>query len=153
MPNTALVTSGSVLTATEFNYLPRGVIDWAKNETGQGSITTVVTDITGLSLSISMVSGRTYRTTIGMSVASTVANDIVDMTIRSASATLATNKSQLVRDGNGFWMTLTFMEDAASTATVTRKASIVRAFGTGTITVVASSTVPAFISVEDLGVA
>lgn len=64
MPNTAFVSTGSVLTATEFNYLPRGVINYQSLTTAYtttGTHTTYQDD--GLSVSVTYGANRLLRVT------------------------------------------------------------------------------------------
>jgi hypothetical protein len=62
MPNAALATTGSVLTATEYNYLPRGRVEYAER-TSTVTVNTGASDITGCSVTFTALANRYYKIT------------------------------------------------------------------------------------------
>lgn len=153
MPSAALATTGSVLTATEYNYLPRGYVIHATATTNQTTISAEV-DLTSLSVSIPMVSGRRYLITAHVDMQGTADGSTVLVKLTDASNTQLTRGQMTTSAANtGDTVSITYIETAASTATVTRKLRAVLAAGSGTFSVQASSTSPALLLVQDIGVA
>ncbi len=67
MPAAALATTGSVLTATEYNYLPRGLLAYSSAVTAQfttSSTHTTFQDVTNYSVSTTYSANRILRVTI-----------------------------------------------------------------------------------------
>lgn len=139
--------AGEVLTAANMNKISGGWIGYNEVTTGQGGITTTV-DLTGLTVTVTVNSSRRLRITSHTLVASTVGGDIVSLSI--------------VEDGT----TVSIGQLAASTSATTCSVSAVRtpvtgshiyklalgrAAGSGTLATTASTSVPAFILVEDIG--
>ena len=58
----AFASTGSVLTATEYNYLPRGIVAFAQKTTDQTGISTQA-DVTSLSVTWTATSSRYYKIT------------------------------------------------------------------------------------------
>jgi hypothetical protein len=133
---------------------PGGVLGYASGTTGQtlsGGQTTP-TDITGLSVTFPVVTGRRYRITARLEVSSTVANDAVTIEIadgintrlqRCDRALSAATVASSVRDE--------LIETYGSAGNITRKLRFFRSAGTGNPSVVAASNNIAFILVEDIG--
>jgi hypothetical protein len=128
-----------------------GVVGYVKNSSTTGPITTVETDISGLTVTWQPVSGRRYRTSIKVSVSSSVVNDVAQVKITDAANTmLELRRVQLVTAGA--WTVATWMSEGSSgpSAPLTRKARIVRdAAGTGNITIIGGPNNE--ITVEDIG--
>lgn len=148
MPTAALVTTGSVLTATEYNYLPRGIIVRAERTTDQTGITTV-TDITSLTATWTANSTRIYRTTVvtaNCRQVTTTAN--AKIIIADGSNVQKTQALETVTAGNFFHVIASLTETGLS-GSVTRKARAETS--AGTLEVLSGATYPSFIVVEDLG--
>lgn len=121
----------------------------AQATSDQGSITTV-TDITSLSVTWNAVSNRNYLVTIYVRVASTVANDVVQVQITDGSNNQKQQGQVAALSATPLGMAVSVILTGLSGST-TMKGRIVRAAGTGTVSIYASSTSPAYISVEDIG--
>ncbi len=129
-----------------------GVVGYVKNSSTSGPITTVETDVTGLSVTWLALSGRRYRTSVKVSVSSTVVNDVAQVRITDdANVMLELRRVQLVTAGA--WTVATWLcvgQAGATAGLLTHKARFVRdAGGTGNISVLASPNNE--ITVEDIG--
>lgn len=132
---------------------PRGTMGTPGRVTAnQGSITTAV-DLTSLTTTFTAVSGRRYKVTGHAMFQSTVADDIAIMTIMEGATQLQQGDS-LCRPAalaitNHAEVVLACPADITAAAH-TYKLQAARS-GTGTVTMVAAATFPAFILVEDIG--
>ena len=137
-----------LVTATKMNSLPKGWIGYAERTTGQGSITTI-TDLTGLSVAVTVAAGRRIKVTGKILAKSSVATDLVVGTIREGSTVL----QRFANHASGALYTSSqgsiLLSPTAGSHTY--KLSLERGTGTGTIDHAADPTFPAFILVEDLG--
>jgi hypothetical protein len=129
-----------------------GLVGYVKNSSTTGPITTVETDITGLSVTWYAVTGRRYRTSVKVSVSSSVLNDVAQVKITDGANTmLELRRVQCVTAGA--WTVATFVcigQPAVTPGLTTHKARVVRdAAGTGNITILASPNNE--IMVEDIG--
>ena len=147
----AEVSTGSVLTATNFNSLPRGYVAAAQKTSNQATISTI-TDLTSMSVTYSAVNARKYRITVQVEVSPTVNTDTAVVYLTDGS------NNQLSRavvpfssNSNTQTAQIIFYETASSSASVTRKVRLARVSGTGTFTAEGASDRPAFILVEDMG--
>jgi hypothetical protein len=154
------VATGEVLTASRYNQdvvenmsvLPLGYLGKAQITTSSASFTTVA-DISGLSITYSQVSGRTYLTVVHLEVASTVGGDTIVVALTDGSnTTLSREPVYLALSTLSQSVAIVFYEVAASSASVTRKVRCNRNSGTGTCTVNAGATFPAQIISMDVGV-
>lgn len=133
------------------NMLPRGVVGYAQVTSDQGSITTEV-DLTGLSVTFTAVAGRRYRVTGQILVTSTVQYDLVYFKLTNSSNTTL----QLVpwtipaASSNMAPPPINFVV-APGGGSTTYKLRLLRQSGSGTVTMGANATYPAFICVEDIG--
>ncbi len=118
--------------------------------TNQGSITTAV-DLTGLAVTVTVASGRRIRISAQIELASTVATDSVAMTIMEGATQLKNIPLGAMTNANTAYQ-LTGQVYLQPTAGVhTYKLQAARTLGSGTLTMSASGTDPAWIAVEDVG--
>lgn len=112
---------------------------------------TTITDVTGLSVTFTAVANRRYKISVVGLIISSVANDVAQLIIADGSnTTLAV--SQVVCASTSYSVQAgTFLLTQPSAGSVTYKARVFRASGTGTCTLQAAATYPAYILVEDLG--
>ena len=146
-PNTTF-TAGNVLTAAQMNRLPWGIIATASKTSNQTGITTV-TDITSLTVTFTAVSTRYYRTTIWSLVKQNAAAGASVIQITDGSNVQKTEGDFYIAAAGQFGTLCVQCVETGLTGSTTRKGRAVTA--TGNMDVVASSTFPAFILVEDLG--
>lgn len=127
--------------------LPGG---YAQVTASQSGITTV-TDLTGLTATVTVSAGRRIRITGSLAVGTTVANDIVRMSIKEGATVLQ------IRDAIGVTTTGNVNLEASivltpSAGSHTYKLTLERLAGTGTESITAGTTFPNFILIEDIGV-
>lgn len=144
-------TAGSVLTATNLDKHAGGWIGYVQVTANQTSITSLV-DITSLTLTVTALASRYHKTTMFLgSLASTVSADSVNAHITDGSnVDKQIAGVTLGAAGAGATMIVQVVETGWSGST-TRKGRIERAAGTGTITLGAAATQPAFLLIEDMG--
>lgn len=145
----AFPVSGTILTAAEYNKLPRGVTYYNLVTANQTGISTVV-DLTNMTAATwTAVTGRTYRTTIYLpycqqkTSAGTVVVRITD----------ASNVDKQQWNGtfaaSDFFAVLIQVIETGLSGSITRKGRISTNFGT--VDVTQSATTPGYIMVEDIG--
>lgn len=146
-------SAGAVLTSSQMNALPFGVmaapISVVANQTG---ITTAV-DVTGASFTnLALKNGRKYLYTFQCLVQSNTANSTGNMIIHDGSAAL----QQIIFNADAanvdYSMSGWFIESRTSDATVTRKLRFQAQSG-GTWQITAGGTFPLQFAVIDLGTA
>lgn len=130
--------------------LGRGVLDYAEVTSNQGSITSSTVDLTSLTLTVTVRSGARIRITGCITVTTDVNGDTADFKVRESSTQLKRTSSTLPTAALGETLTVTAIE-TPSAGSHTYKLSLARSQGSGTLTMVASSTDPAWIMVEDIG--
>jgi len=157
MPNAALATTGSVLTATEYNYLPRGVLARSANVTSQfttSSTHTTFQDVTGYSISTTYFASRILRVTVQVNPYPSGGTNNVSYKLVRGSTDLASFDipAEAMSTTFAHSMTLSHTFSGPSTgATETFKLQM-RANSTNTaVANFASSTLIGLIVIEDLG--
>jgi hypothetical protein len=83
-PNTNF-TSGQILTAAQQNNFPRGLMGYVVRTTGNISLTTTLTDVTGASVAFTAVANRGYKVSFSALVGKTGSNGQVDVTLADGS--------------------------------------------------------------------
>jgi hypothetical protein len=130
--------------------IPWGCVGQASATIGTGSITTVAVDINGMTLSVPMINGRRYKTTLKCEMSSTVNNDTMNLQLTDAGGTVLDRFEAFCNVGTvAVTMAWAYVENCGATATVTRKGRGIRAGGTGILTV-PGSTIAAIVC-EDIG--
>lgn len=128
-----------------------GTKGYAQVTANQSGITTM-TDLTGLSVTWTAVAGRRYKVTVKVLVYSSVANDDANVWIRNGSSTnLQAFGVRAVSTSHGIAVVGCHVLSGLSAGSYTVKASLERTAGTGSLSIAAGSTFPAFILVEDIG--
>lgn len=141
-----------VVGAAQSGSTARGTLSggYAQVTANQGSITTTDTDLTGLSVTVTVNSGERIKITGRITVDSTVTDDTAELHIKE-STTVLTASDILCRPGSigktGFAQVIL----TPSAGSHTYKLALQRVAGTGTLTMAASSGAPAFILVEGIG--
>lgn len=137
---------GDVLTKANFDKLPGGWIGYAEAVANQGAITAEV-DLTSLTVTVTVNTSRRLRISALGLLQSTVASDVVRIFIYEDGASI-----QLADEHAGGQTTVTPSVIRTPTAgSHTYKLRGQRAVGTGTVTLLASASNPAYILVEDIG--
>jgi hypothetical protein len=134
-------------------HLGTGTLGFASVTANQAGITTPLVDLTGLSVAVTVVSGRRVKITgFAASWQSNTVNDRAVFTIREGStslATVVTPMDPIANNGNGGGAVLWVGTPSAGAHTYKLSAASVDG---GSLTLEASATTPAFILVEDIGV-
>ena len=131
---------------------PLGIVAYAQAVANQGSIT-AVTDVTGLSVVFTAVSGRSYKATASTFPQSTVADGSVRMylsTGANATLTMGDIGPKTVNSPLNLMRSVVLSALSGSTTLKVRLERVLS--GTGTITNAAATTHPSFILVEDIGI-
>ena len=132
----------------------RGVVAYAQLTASHGGFTTRG-DVNNLSVTWTADPSRRYRTTVGMEVIGTVANDLLIAHISNAATTLSIQRC-LLQMGNPVLSGTTYAKahfshvETGLSGTQTRRAQLERNIGTGTAGCQALPALPAFIMVEDV---
>ena len=151
------VTVGSVLTASKYNQevventivMPRGVMGYAQVTANQAGITTVATDLTGVTVSFTANSTRYYRTTFYcFAVVQSTSNSFPIVRITDAAGNQKNQAANFLAVGEQMAFNVSVVETGLS-GSVTRKAQALVA--AGSMTLAANATSPMFIVVEDIG--
>lgn len=149
MSTSRTYTAGNTLTAAQATDWAQGSIGYAQVTANQTTITTVV-DLTGLTVTATLVAGRRVKITAQVGFFSTIADDVVVCNIQEGATILSSFASPQRPASWGLVMTGSVVIQP-SAAAHTYKLTMARDTGTGTVTMQASATRPAFILVEDIG--
>lgn len=144
----ASIVAGNITDTRDFcsgggaGLMPSGYVALAS----QGSIVGTEVDLTGLSVSVAGVVGRTYRTTIAGRLNSSVANDVAYLYMRDGSNGAVTQTPFIYNASLGPQrVILEWIDRPVAAGTFVRKGRIARLVGTGTFTIT-----DAYITVEDI---
>lgn len=130
--------------------LPRGVVDH-DTSTSNSSGTTTNTD--WYSLTTPSTDGtRRWKIDFTGWVSSDTANDTVKLRLMEGAAILQETQHRITAaGGNGQQSLTSYYEGVIASGTHTYKLNIIRAAGAGTVTAVANSDHPSFLTVTDIG--
>jgi len=140
--------AGEVLTAVNLEKLAGGWIGYNEVTANQASITTEV-DLTNLTVAVTVGTGRRIRITSEVSITGTVANDVGTLNIKEGATFIQVRDVIVPIASNAVLVASIVLTPTAGSHTY--KLSAQRSAGTGTLTVTAGATRPAFIYVEDVG--
>lgn len=129
--------------------LDLGVLGYVEVTADQSGITTE-TDLTGLSIAVTVGTSRRIKVIGNGVLTSNVANDAAAMKIKEGGTQLQDSQIHNIIAGQGDTVQV-FVILTPSSGAHTYKLAAVRSAGTGSVTMVAASTFPAFILVEDIG--
>jgi len=150
MPTPApLVSTGDVLTATNFNYLPRGIIGVATKTADQTGISSVA-DVTSLTLTWTATSSRYYRTTVFFNAQQNASIGTPQIYITDGSGTVKT-KVLSVQNTGDYWSSVVTLVETGLSGSTTRKVQALT--NAGTLSILGNSTYPSLILIEDIGAA
>jgi hypothetical protein len=141
-----ILSAGMILRAFPWGTLPGG---YAQITANQAAITAEV-DVTGLTVTVTVGANRRIRISACANIAATVADDVAELRIKEGVTVLSFWDGVVRVVGGG--QTMAPQVTLTPTAGVhTYKIAATLAIGTGSITVQAGATFPAFILVEDIG--
>ena len=127
----------------------RGVLGYAEVTADQSGITSEV-DLTGLSVTVDVASGRRIKVTAKADFFSDTANDRIELRIKQDGTQVQRDVHQNQSDAETAYTSVVLEPSAGSR---TYKLTAVRVSGTGSVTMAAASGRPALILVEDIGAA
>lgn len=142
-------TSGQILTAAQMNNLPMGVANYASNASLSQDVTTL-TDITGLTVTFTAVTGRIYKVEGWVTFSTTEGTNPANLFIRLGATTVNGVTFNLQNTGQAYYAYIAYVGTFTAGST-TLKMSGQRAAGSGTLTASAAATNPAQMLVTDLG--
>ncbi len=128
---------------------PWGIVGYKEVTANQGSITTLV-DLTSLTITFTAAANRRYRIKGKIELSSTVGDGAFQLFITDSTPTTYTRATGPIASTAGFTVFAETVESFAA-GTITIKLRLERTSGTGTYTMGASATSPAFILIEDIG--
>ena len=143
-------TSGAAPTAAQVNGWAQGTLGYAQVTANQGTFTTP-TDLTGLSVAVTLVAGRRIRVTGQVIFTSTVGNDTAELQIREGATLLQEATATCGAANSGVATVHSSIVLAPTAGGHTYKLQGTRNSGTGNISTVANANAIAFILVEDIG--
>lgn len=144
----ATESAGDVLTTTNFDRLPGGWIGYAETTSAQSGITTV-TDLTGLTVTVTVNTSRRIRITGQADITRTVSTDLVIGRVKEGSTNLGIFYSAATIGTFNTGQAGCVIAPTAGSHTY--KLTLERSSGTGTCGVQAAAGEPNWILVEDLG--
>src|SRR5690554_6485754 len=144
--------AGEIVTANKMNEIPKGVLGYAQVTSGQSGITSM-TDLTGLSVTVNIPAGRIIRITGHALIGVSNTRSVAAGWIREGSSTLgrfgAVDNQALAAQAFALGYGAAILS-SPSAGQHTYKLSLEVTSGTGSASITASSTSPAYILVEDL---
>jgi len=153
MPGTKTWASGDTLTAADMNAYARGGLVMAYASVTTAESFTTLADATGLSLTFTAIAGRLYKISLHGLLRSSVTTDVAQLLIADGANNTISVGQVLCVDASFAVTCSCFALVSPSAGSVTYKARFVRSSGSGTCTLDAAATYPAYIIAEDVGVA
>lgn len=136
-----------VLTTTNFNKMPNGLIGYATTTSTQTGISSV-TDLTSLSVTVTANTSRLFKITAYVVVFQQTSTGTVTLSIKESATTLGAGQKAVVAS-NAAIMHVTTLVTAPSAGSHTYKLTL--ATSAGTVDTSSSAAQPAWIMVEDVG--
>jgi len=128
-----------------------GTVGYAQVTANQGSISTTLIDLTGLTVTWVAVTGRRYRTSCYFNMIGNTAADIGEVLITDAVPTQLSAAVPPPINTTYAWSSGCSVVESGLSGSRTRKLMVRRIGGAGLLTVNASAITPAYILVEDIG--
>lgn len=147
--NTTLETSAAH--ASDIALLPKGKVGYVQVVANQAGITTIV-DLTSLTLTFTAVASRYYKITGAVaSFSSTVADDTAALYITDGAGTQIQAMTDIMRPASLGVSIIAMAVIQPGAGSKTYKLRAARVAGTGSLTMGAAATQPAFLLIEDIG--
>lgn len=142
-------TAGEVLTAANLARLPGGWIGVSEATANQGSIGTTSTDLTNLSVAVTVGTSRRIRVSVFCNISMQTASNRALLRLQEGATQLAEARKDIVVDNHASFNVSVILTPTAGAHTYKITARVLNAGSS--LTSEASSTAPAYILVEDLG--
>lgn len=144
--------TGDVITETDLEKLPGGWLGYASVTANQNVATSTVTDLTGLSVTVTVGANRLIKLSASCLLSRSVADGVTVGYFREGSTELGRWGQHSPSATTEFdWCSGWCLVSAPSAGSHTYKLSMNRATGTGNATLNAGTGAAAWILVEDLG--
>lgn len=140
---------GEVLTAANVNKTPGGWIGYAEVTANQGGIGTTDTDLTGLSVAVTVGTSRRIRISVFSNVSMQTASNRAYLRIQEGATVLTEAREDIVNDNHAPMNASVVLTPTAGAHTYKVTARVLNAGST--LTAEAATTYPSYILVEDLG--
>ena len=143
------ITGAQLIAALPQGTLPGG---YAFVTANQGTFT-AQTDITGVTVTVTLTAGRRYRISYKLGCSSSVTDDTIQALLidTAGPTTLDLTNVQQAATGQVIFVAGAGIFVAGASGAKTYKIAMVRAGGTGNVTMNAGPTFPAYILAEDIG--
>jgi hypothetical protein len=143
-------TSGQILTAAQMNNLPWGVAGYVKGTGGNFTANTTTTDVTGLTVSWTAVSGRLYQVDFSVQARKLGGTGFIEFIVANSANTVIYDFFDSVADNDY----QSFSWSGVLTGLSGAQTIKIRALtGAGTATVYSSSANPSSLVIKDIGLA
>ena len=144
-------TTGAVLTAAQMNNLPWGVMGKLVRTTGDVTIGTTGTDITGMSVTFTAVAGRIYRASWGVSARKETAAGYTQCSFTDSANALYSYAIGYTVSGN--YVNLSGVSEISGLTSGSKTFKLRGVSENNTSTFFANSAAPATLIIEDIGAA
>lgn len=142
-------SSNDILTAANVNKLPGGWVGYVEKTSDQGSITSEA-DVTSLTLTLTLVSGRRYEVSAYLDVSIDTGARTANVAIYDGASRIQRAREVIAVAGDSTHMTpVTTLDGDGSSHTVKVTAQVQG--GSGTMTVNAASDRPSHLLIKDVG--
>ncbi len=142
----ATEVAGDILTASNFDKLPGGLIGYSNVTSSQTGITTI-TDLTSLSVAVTVNTSRIIKIEGFANYSQVTTGGVSNLVIRESSTTLGNAALNIGASGNAGMFVAVIISPTTGAHTYKLSAST----NLGTVGTSASATQPAYIAVYDLG--
>ena len=148
-PNTDF-TAGQILTATQQNNFPRGVMGYFTS-TANHAVTTATADVTGATATFTAVANRLYRATISCYWTQSDALSTLTFLLTDGSNNILNIRAQTIPNNNGINAATHSFLFTSTAGSITRKIRAATSGGTATIYGATADSRFYHYAVEDLG--
>jgi hypothetical protein len=148
-------TAGDVLTAADMNLYARGgqEMGYILATADTTGVTATVTDVTGLTLTFTAISSRVYEMEAFATVGATVTDDYVSLTITDSANTVQKTAITTIAKSGQSQALICKARITGISGSVTYKVRVVRALGTGNVSVLGTGTFASYFTIKDVGAA
>lgn len=144
-------TTGAVLTSAQMNNLPWGVVGHVVRQSGDLTATTVIQDLTDMSITFTAVAGRLYRASWGANGLKNTAAGYTQISFTDSSNVLYGYSLAYTVNGNYVNLSGVSLISGLTAGSKTFKLRVVTENNTSTI--IAQATGPLQFMIEDMGAA
>jgi hypothetical protein len=141
-------STGAVLTAAQMNNLPWGVAGYVKRTSGNFTANTTTTDVTGLTVSWTAVSGRLYQVDFSVQTRKLGGTGFIEFIVANSANTVIYDFFDSVADNDYQSFSFSGVLTGLSGAQTIKIRALT---GAGTATVYSSSGNPSSLIVKDIG--